>query len=363
MSDINDDINAEQSDSGATSVYEMLWDCRFCGTTRLLGKTHRFCPACGSPQDPSWRYYPADDEKIAVKDHLFAGTDKTCPACGSLNAANAEFCPRCSAPQTEAATVKQLGMRTADQGKNLDREDLLARRDAEAAVEVSGLAQTAPKSSGGVKLWQLGLIALVVAVIGGGAFAFFSTSESTVYVGDFRWERSIDIEQMQAVSDSSVCSSMPGDAYSVSRRREQVDTRRVADGETCRRVQVDQADGTFREEQRCETKYREEPVYGEMCYYTIDRWRFERSLTTEGDKNREPFWSAENLRAGSCRGCQRESDRSENYLLVLQGDGDAQYECAVDYEVWRQAQLESVWKLEVGRVMGDARCDTLEPAG
>jgi hypothetical protein len=28
-------------------TYEMFWDCGFCGTTRLLGKTHRHCPGCG----------------------------------------------------------------------------------------------------------------------------------------------------------------------------------------------------------------------------------------------------------------------------------------------------------------------------
>jgi RNA polymerase subunit RPABC4/transcription elongation factor Spt4 len=357
---VSDNI-ADQQDN----VYEMLWDCRFCGTTKLLGKTHRFCPACGSPQDPSWRYYPADDEKIAVKDHVFVGTDKTCSACGTLNAGNAEFCPRCGAPQTDSAKVKQLGTRTAAQGQTLEREDLTARQDAEAAVAVSGIAQTAPKS-GGVKLWQIGLIAAVVVVIGGALFAIFSTQESSVYVSGFRWERAVDVEQMQAVSDKSLCSSMPGDAYSVSRRREQVDTRRVADGQECRRVQVDQGDGTFREQQQCETKYREEPVYGDVCYYTVDRWRYDRTVKSEGDKNVQPFWQDLQLRrTGSCLGCEREVDnsRKESYILILKGDGDAQYECPVEQEVWDRTSLESTWKLEVGRVLGDARCDTLKPAG
>jgi RNA polymerase subunit RPABC4/transcription elongation factor Spt4 len=356
------DIGAEQRGD----VYEMLWDCRFCGTTKLLGKTHRFCPACGSPQDPSWRYYPADDEKIAVKDHVYVGADKTCASCGTLNAANAEFCPRCGAPQTEAAQVKQLGMRSAEKDQKLDREDLTARQDAEAAILVSGIAQTAPKKSSGFKLWHLGLVAVVLAVIGGGLFVVFSTRESSVYVSDFRWERSIDVEEMRAVSDSSVCSSMPGDAYDVDRRREQVDTRRVADGETCRRVQVDQGDGTFREQQQCETKYREEAVYGDVCYYTVDRWDFDRTVESEGDKDTEPFWEDLNLRrTGSCLGCEREVDdsRKESYILVLTGDGGTEYECAVEYEVWDSAELESTWKLSIGSVMGDARCDTLAPTG
>jgi hypothetical protein len=81
------------------------------------------------------------------------------------------------------------------------------------------------------------------------------------------------------VSDRAVCSSMLGDAYNVSRRREQIDTRRVQDGETCIRQQVDQGDGTFREQQVCSPKYREEPVYGDICCYSIDRWQVERTVS------------------------------------------------------------------------------------
>ena len=39
-------------------AYQMLWDCRFCGTERLLGITHRLLTA-GCP-DPAWRYFPAE---------------------------------------------------------------------------------------------------------------------------------------------------------------------------------------------------------------------------------------------------------------------------------------------------------------
>jgi len=54
----------------------MLWDCEFCGTKKLLGKTHRFCPNCGAQQDPKARYFPSDEEKVAVKDHVYVGVDK-----------------------------------------------------------------------------------------------------------------------------------------------------------------------------------------------------------------------------------------------------------------------------------------------
>lgn len=343
-------------------VYEMLWDCRFCGTTKLLGKTHRFCPSCGSPQDPEWRYYPADDEKIAVKDHIFVGADRTCPACGTLNAGNAEFCPRCSAPQTEAAKVKQLGLRHAMTGQALAQEDLNARRDAEAAAFVSGKPQVA-EESGGWGIWKWLLIAVVLGAIGFGVYTMFSTQESKAVLTDLRWERAIAIEQLSAIPGNSVCNAMPVNAYNVTRRREQVDTRRVQDGETCTRQQVDQGDGTFREQQVCQPKYRSEPVYGDVCYYTVDRWVVNREVASHGNKDTPPYWAETKIsRSGACRGCEREGNRSEQYVFVLKTEDNEQHECAVEFNVWQNATIESTWSLEVGRVLGDARCGSLAPA-
>ena len=46
-----------------SKTYEMMWDCGFCGSSKLLGKTHRYCPGCGAAQDPSTRYFPPEEEK------------------------------------------------------------------------------------------------------------------------------------------------------------------------------------------------------------------------------------------------------------------------------------------------------------
>ena len=62
-------------------TYQMLWDCPYCGTPKLLALDHKHCPACGGAQDPTRRYFPKDDEKIAVEGHVFVGKDKICGAC------------------------------------------------------------------------------------------------------------------------------------------------------------------------------------------------------------------------------------------------------------------------------------------
>ncbi len=347
------------------AVYEMLWNCRFCGSEKLLGKTHRFCPACGSPQDPEWRYYPADDEKIAVKDHHYVGADKVCPACSTLNAADAEFCPRCGSPQTDAQAVTTQALRAAGNEDFLDREDLHTRLDAQAAQRVSGLPQTASASGSGFR-WtpkNIALIVVAIALVFGGIYVFTAKKSTSVVLDDKQWDREIEIEKLMAVSDSSVCSSMPGDAYSVTRRREQVDTRRVQDGETCSRQQVDRGDGTFREQQVCSPTYREEPVYGDVCYYTIDRWRTARTATSSGAADVQPYWAQANIsRGGACVGCEREGNRREVYKLIFTGDGGSRYECDVNASIWEAATIESVWSLEVGQFTNAPDCSTLARA-
>ena len=55
-------------------VFEMLWDCASCDTKNLLGKTNRFCPVCGAPQDPKRRRFPK------ATDGTFVTTLKASPA-------------------------------------------------------------------------------------------------------------------------------------------------------------------------------------------------------------------------------------------------------------------------------------------
>ena len=67
-------------------TYQMLWDCAYCDTTKLLALDHRHCPNCGGAQDAERRYFPSDEDKVAVEDHEFFGADWQCAACDSPNA-------------------------------------------------------------------------------------------------------------------------------------------------------------------------------------------------------------------------------------------------------------------------------------
>jgi hypothetical protein len=348
-------VDTDAKPTTDANVYEMLWDCKFCGSKKLLGKTHRHCPNCGGLQDPSWRYFPSDTEKVAVKDHIYYGADKICPACQTPTSAKAEFCGNCGSPLDRAANAQLAGERRKDEGATFDTEDRKGRE--EAAKQPIQAAPTPAKHNNRL-LYILGGVA--VLVIGAILFSIFSTRTASAYVTGYRWEREIRINSLQAFTGSSSCSSVPVGAYNVDQRYEQTGSRQVADGQTCDTVQVDQGDGTFREERQCETNYRSEAVYDYVCYYSYNQWAYSRSATSQGDMSVAPFWPETRLRTGSCVGCEQENRRDEIYYLVFKGDGDRTFQCPVPLAQWQDTPIETAFNLKVGTVLKDVRCDTLE---
>lgn len=349
----------------SSKTYEMLWDCRFCGSKKLLGKTHRFCPNCGAAQDPSWRYFPSDAEKVAVEDHVYVGADKLCPSCSAVNAASANNCGQCGSPldAAKAAQVQQTRMQAA--GIAFQTEDVEARiraqRDADAGVKLP--TTPAPKPARRLQWWQIALPVIGVLLCIGALVVAFWTRETTVVVTGHNWSREIRIEDYQSRVESAWDESVPADAYNMTCRREQRGSRQVPDGQDCSVRQVDQGDGTFRQETVCETRYRDEPIYDQRCTYSVDRWGYARSALAQGDSlDDRPYWPDVNLRCTGQRiGCEREGQRIETYNLLLRGDGGATYTCGASFDIWSAARIESAFTLQVGAVLGDARCDTLQP--
>lgn len=347
-------------------VYEMQWDCKYCGTNKLLGKTHRFCPNCGAAQDPDTRYFPSDDEKVAVEDHVFVGVDKICGSCGTLNSGSAEFCQQCGAPLTEAARARTLGddqvIRDGEAFTSSGSPDLAQERfDSE--MERIGVRQP-DKAPGKRNFAAIGCVALIAVAIVAVLVAIFWRQDTSAYVTGHSWEREVRIEQLSAVSQSAWCDQMPGDAYSISRRQEQRSSRQVQDGEECSTRRVDQGDGTFREVRECRPRYRSEPVYDDRCYFTVNRWGYTRSIKAEGASLSEaPNWPAVTLsRSGTCLGCEREGGRNDTYSVYLR-EGDNTYTCNVDQEQWAAMPIESTWTFSVGVLTGQPDCSSLEPAG
>jgi hypothetical protein len=340
----------------------MQWDCKFCGTKKLLGKTHRFCPNCGAQQDPTWRYFPSDAEKVAVQDHVYVGADKICPACKTLNAAVTEFCGNCGSPLTKAAEAKKVGERTQAEGQSFTTEDLKERQKAQAVPALAAATPLAAKPKGRSKL-PIILIALAV-IVGGVIFALTRTTTNNIYVTGYRWERTIQVEMLGPASQSQngSCNSAPFGAYNLDERNEVVGSHQEADGQTCSNKQVDQGDGTFKEEQECSTNYKDVDDYGPVCHYTVNLWSPSRTAKAEGDKTVPVAWPDANIRTGNLIGSERESNRDEKYYLEFK-NGDKTIECPVPYDQWNSTQMEAAFTVQIGAVLKNVKCETLKPAG
>ncbi len=353
-------------------TYEMMWDCGACGTPKLLAMSHKHCPTCGSPQDPQWRYFPPEDEKVAVEDHQFVGKDKVCDACSTPVSAAATFCPACGADLDGARAADTRQDQVAGEGQSFGADDADSarqehkeRRKSERAAKVAEHVE--PPSSGSKKGLILGVMgggALLMLLVCLGVFFLWKKDVSLVNTGH-EWARTIQIEEKKTVTKTDWQDEVPRKGRVVSCSTEKRSTKQVADGETCKTRRSDNGDGTYSEKQECKTKYKSEPVYDEKCKYNIDEWVSSRKVKAGGKSFKdEPHWPDVDLkRKGDCVGCEREGKRSEVYTLTFKDSQSGEtLSCNGSLKRWKQVKPKSNWKGSV-RVAdgGGLDCDDLKP--
>jgi hypothetical protein len=326
-------------------VYEMNWDCPRCDTRGLLGKTHRYCPACGAPQDPTKRYFPPDDQKVAVADHVYVGVDRSCPQCETPNAAKAQYCTSCGGPM-----------------EGVGRE--VARVD-----EAPPPAPAPPPRAGGAgKKGCLGCGALLalLLVVGLGLFLadrlFAEPARATVSAQT--WTRSVEIEQYGTQRDEGWCDALPSGARETRRVEKERSSRKEKDGQDCKVRKVDQGDGTFREVEECQDRFREVPVTDAWCSYEVERWATVRTEQAQGSgASPAPSWPASTARTcpRAAPGCEREGSRREDYVAVLRTADGESHDCSLPAEQWARMTVGSHWTGASG-LIGGLRCDSLQAA-
>jgi Zn-finger nucleic acid-binding protein len=323
--------------SKTVGVYEMWWDCGFCETKALLGKSNRFCPNCGAQQDASRRYFPPKGQETAAN-HEYDGADLECPACKTPNGAKAHNCRNCGSPMDGSAPVPRVADRSS------------------AAPKVG-------QKPAGKKKWPWIVGGIAVLLLGFCLLSMFWTKDVPVTVTAHSWERSIDVETLTAVREDAWCDSMPSGAYSISRSREQRSTKQIPDGQTCTTRDVDRGDGTFERKQECKTKYRSEPIYDDKCHFTIDRWKVSRTERAQGAGiEPEPYWPAVRLtRGGSFLGAEREGSHHEKYTLTLRGkDKDKKtYSCTLAQPRWTGIPDGHEKIIPIGVITDSPECDKL----
>ncbi|MSP24874.1 MAG: hypothetical protein EXR75_06845 [Myxococcales bacterium] len=319
-------------------TYEMLWDCAYCGTQKLLGHTQRYCANCGAPQDPSRRYFPPDDAKVAVEDHAFVGADLACPACQQPMSRAAKNCTSCGSP---LEADKQVAMR-ADQVEGQPAPGLPGTGQHGGAAPGGAGAQPKPTKKIGVVI-GLVLFAIVALVIA----RMTMKKDTTLAVSALSWERTIEIERLTEASETKPCTSVPRDAN--------ITARKTAPRE-CKKRKVDQGDGTFKEKENCT-----EPA--EQCTYLAKTWKRERTLRAAGVKGEPPVWPALTLvRSGNCVGCEREGGKKESFTVSFIDSNDKKTRtCTFDTEAkWAGFKPKSKWAATVNMIGGDLDCSTLK---
>jgi hypothetical protein len=350
-------------DAGAPMepVYEMLWDCRFCGAKKLLGLTHRHCPNCGAPQNAAERYFPTDSDKTPAKSHEYYGADVHCTHCGVANSKNSKHCAGCGAPLEGAKEVA----RQEDHVKPAGVVAFMAESPAEPTPEPIAVpaspAPAAPRKRGGVAtLLKTGCLAVVVLIAIFAALALWRKPGGIEVVGH-SWKRVIAVERYGPVNDTAWCDQMPSNARGVTHRREVRSHERVRDGEDCQTRRIDRGNGTFAEKQECTPRYRDEPVYADRCSFTVERWSKQRSATAEGASVSDaPHWPDPSLaRQGSCDGCEREGSRDETYTVVFRDQDAREHSCDFDQQRWTSFSDGSRWKGALGVVGGVLDCSSI----
>ncbi len=330
------------------ATFEMCWDCKYCGQKKLLGLTHRFCAKCGAPQDPSTRYFPPDDEKVAVKDNPFVGADVVCPACKHPMSLAASCCTNCGSPIDKGAHVAL-------------RADVVVPDHNQSVPSFGDAAPVAPpRTSKTVPMVLAALAALVVVTL---LVAVFWKRESALEVAGHVWERSIAIERFDLARKSAWCDDRPSGARELSRRREQRGSTQVKDGETCQTRKKDNGNGTYKEVRECQPKYKSEPIMSDRCDFEVTEWRPARTLSGKGDSpNDPPRWPAVSLsRPGACVGCEREGSRSEKYTVkfVDTKRNSAAASCDLPEARWGSFAKGTRWKGSVRALTGGVDCSTL----
>ena len=338
-----------QNDQG---TYQMLWDCPFCGTSGLLGLDHRHCPACGAAQDEDKRYFPTEENKVTVQDHVYHGADKDCPACSTPNAAIAKHCVNCGSPMDEAAAVKLKVEEPEPDPKEQTRKGRRKR---------SKLNDLPAKKKKGLGVaGAIGCIALIVVIVV--LVAIFWKKPVAIEVAGHTWERTIQVEQYGPKQEQAWCDQMPGSAYSVTRRQEVRSHDEVPDGQTCTTKRRDNGDGTFTEYQDCKPKTKRVPVHDDKCSYTVDRWAPSRRPVAGGALTDARAWPTAKLsKTGQCVGCEREGHRSETYTVRYKSTGGDFFTCDWPEAKWAGIAVGSRWTGKVGVMTKSMDCGSLAP--
>lgn len=325
-------------------IIEGRWDCSSCGKKLIPGR-YKHCPGCGRGRGEDVQFYVADPNDVADAEQVEQGPDWLCSYCGAYAPFSAACCPNCGAEKsgTTYFDVQQQ------------------REEEESAQGAEDAAERAPQRR---RISPLVIVLIVLAAIGLLVYTG-SPRTHTAAVSSKAWTRQVYTEALQWVDEKAW--DLPAGAQLTGSSREIRSYDRVLDHYEERSRQVpeqyvsgyrteyqDLGNGYFqtvevpvystryRTEYYREPVYRNEPVYGILYSYRIQRWVQDRTLTASGGAD-EPVWPEWTPEDSS----QRESGREEAYTLSFRGEKDS-YTARVPLALWQEYGVGDRVTLKIG---------------
>ncbi len=277
------------------------WDCPYCSTKHIEG-TKRECPSCGKPRGKEVKFYMDGVKYLSAEESKTKGkgADWLCDHCGNYNSVLDNSCSSCGA-ERDSKDKAYFDVR-----KEQDEKNSRSVSGTGTAVGNQGSDQRRKKSRrsfGALKIALIGVL-VVAAIISLMAFITMP-KKKTVTVKDMTWKTSVDVEKYVLCDEDDW--ELPEGATLKSKKREIHHTEQEYVGEreeTYDSYEVigshveysyeDNGDGTFSEvandvddygyvtRTRSVPVYRDKPIYKTKYYYTIWRWKYDRTEKAEG---------------------------------------------------------------------------------
>lgn len=332
--------------------YEMFWNCDACGTKKLLGVTHRNCPECGLAQNANARYFPAEGEAVALKNHVYTGADWACDGCGNPNSSKAKFCVSCGCGNEGAKSVtRKTSANTSD----------AAPGQQSTQTSPQPVMPGAAKASSSGSFIKIGVIAVVLGIL---AFVFYPRTDTGV-IKSHNWEKVIKIEHSVAKTETLECANVKSNMQ-VRDMKFVNKPQKMQDGESCKDVcansNVDQGDGSFKVEkkckQECSPKYVTKNVMIKLCEVEYPEWLMKREEKTAGQSTSDKMdWPNPTLQGKSTSGYgeERIGRRVESYRVQVERKGKIENCEIASLDAWRQFQVGQNVTLK-SKVIGGSYC-------
>lgn len=356
-----------------------VWDCKYCKNIAISGSL-RECPNCGNPRGKNVKFYLPDQAKVVDEEEaktINRNPDWLCSFCDSYNSDSIQVCESCGNPRGKA-----------DINYFQHHEDLKSSKEKSSTYEVCGYESSSyiqqdPEEQNAKVFSKLKnaisrgfdavksiitpkvlIIFSAVVLVILGIIALATPKIEKMTVEQIIWEYSMDIQEYRTVDESGW--SLPSEARLHRKSQEIHHYNEVLDHYETKTRQVseqvlvgykdvvvghkDLGNGYFEEITRQEpiykTEYRTEtyqepvyksvPVYQTKYYYEIDKWIYDRTVTSSAF-DRNPYWPEVQLTD------KERVSRKDSKYFVRVVDSENNYEnISVEYDEWLEIEVDTV---------------------